>query len=725
MRFSLDPRALLAPSARARATWDLTALLNAADPRSSQAERHLWLVRLLEWLRHAPASAVSEAAASLPPDAAEPTPLPLRRLRHLLGVLDRHPEHEERVVGLLRAFRTEIDVTSLLADFGFAPTSALWSELRERLRARVLPATPATSDLAELFGLLFTEDADADWLEAMDEATLARVARLFAMAAPGAGTSAPGAPDGQAAQDTDGPRGPRDGPSSAAPLRWRGPVITSLMSLAAQISAAGSGAALRRRMSPELMAGQPFRQLLRSCERLCEAVETGQETALLQEAQFLRALLDACRLAATSVREHLQEHGISVEVLFQVDQVHARARRMEALIGLLLAPGDSREQQREVLLLLAALVRVAGRRRGVGALLSRQYSMLAREIADRSAETGEHYITRDRDEWLAMLRKACGGGAVIAGTTFVKFLVMALGLSAFWGGFWAGVNYAASFVLVHLLHWTVATKQPAMTAPAMAARLDHVTDEAGVEGFVDEVANLIRSQTAGIAGNLMVVFPLVLGVQLLGGLLFGAPPVGRDQALYVLHSVTLLGPTLLFAAFTGVLLFASSLVAGWAENWFVLRRLDSALRWNPRILARVGPQRAAWWSTWWRDNISGIAANVSLGFMLGIVPVVMAFFGLPLEVRHVTLSTGQLGAALGALGLEALSMPDFWWCVAAIPLTGALNLAVSFWLAFRVAARSRELRGVDRSRLNAALERRLRSNFSSFLLPPRRPADTG
>jgi hypothetical protein len=66
---------------------------------------------------------------------------------------------------------------------------------------------------------------------------------------------------------------------------------------------------------------------------------------------------------------------------------------------------------------------------------------------------------------------------VIAGTTFVKFAVMAIGLSAFWGGFWAGVNYAASFVLIHLMHWTVATKQPAMTAPAMAHKLKNLDQQ--------------------------------------------------------------------------------------------------------------------------------------------------------------------------------------------------------------------------------------------------------
>ena len=34
--------------------WDLTALFNAADPKAGIAERHLWVIRLVEWLRHAP-----------------------------------------------------------------------------------------------------------------------------------------------------------------------------------------------------------------------------------------------------------------------------------------------------------------------------------------------------------------------------------------------------------------------------------------------------------------------------------------------------------------------------------------------------------------------------------------------------------------------------------------------------------------------------------------------
>ena len=277
-----------------------------------------------------------------------------------------------------------------------------------------------------------------------------------------------------------------------------------------------------------------------------------------------------------------------------------------------------------------------------------------------------------------------------------------------------------------LLHWTVATKQPAMTAPAMAATLGSLQrarpgpeTDAAVSQFVDRVAALIRSQAAGIFGNLAVCAPLVLAVQLLSGAVFGVTPVGPAQADYVLHSLTLLGPTLLFAAFTGVLLFASSLIAGWVENWFVFQRLDSAIAWNPRIVATLGASRARFWAGWWRRNVSGLAANVSLGLMLGLVPALAAFFGLGLEVRHVTLSTGQLAAAAGALGLDILRLPAFWWCLAGIALTGVLNLSVSFWFAFKVALRSRGVRVQDRALIAAAIGARLRSDPLSFLRPPK------
>ncbi len=658
------------------AAWDLTALLNAADPKAPLAERHLWLVRLTEWLRHAPM------------EGEQRLPTPVLRLRHLLNVLDRNTGHRVQVAGLLGRFWREVDTASLFADFGFAPRTHFLGELGQRLRLKLLPLTPQTKDLGELFALLFPSHLDAGWLRAIDDETLARLGALLA---------------------------PPVGPVLEPGSDWRAPLLEAIVFLSSAVRAAGFSGALRQRMSAELLADRPFWQLAPAAERVVEHARTGDTEALLQDAQYLRVLLDTCRRCADSVHDHLEEHGVSIDLVFAVDQLRERTLRVEALLNCLLSPAPARELVR----LLSELVQTADERRGIRSLFSRHYSLLARKVAERSAETGEHYITRDRAEYRAMLRAALGGGAVIAGTTFAKFLIAALGLAAFWAGFWAGINYAGSFVIIHLCHWTVATKQPAMTAPALAQRLGNVADDAAVEAFVDEVAHLIRSQAAGIIGNLSMAAPLVLLVQWACQVLFGAPLVGEKDAHHVLESITLLGPTPLFAAFTGVLLFASSLIAGWVENWFVWHRIDSAIAWNPRFVAVLGAARAKRTAAWWRANISGLASNISLGLMLGIVPVVAAFFALPIEARHVTLSTGQLAAAVGALGLEVMATPAFWWCVAGIAATGTLNLSVSFFLAFKVALRSRGIRLADRSRIYRAVRQRLLRAPTSFIVPPR------
>ncbi len=664
--------------------FDIEALLDEADAQADAVARHIWLIRLLDWVRRGE---------------------PVSGMQCVVRLLDArdHPERRARVVALLGAVWLSTDVAALLADFGFSPRSAFLSELNERLRARALPQSPETNDLVVLFGLLFSGADDADWLAELDDATLEGFGALWQEAL---------------APSTD----------------WRASFYDAMLYLATQVRAIGFSPDFRSRMGisvgrdfdttepdtpvkdgSEANIRSAFGQLTHVIERMREQAPEAPTAALLQDAQYLRALLDTCIAAAHGLQRHFDTQGISINLVFQIDQLSERCRRIELLLDVVLAPQPVPVLHR----LLVKLVAVGRDRRSIRSLFAQHTSQLAQRVAERSAETGEHYITRNRAEYLDMLWRAGGGGAVLAGTTLMKFVVLSLALSPFMAGLGAGMNYAVSFVVVQWLHFTVATKQPAMTAPAMATKLANLESDEAVESFVDEVAHLLRSQMAGILGNLLVVAPVVLGAQALAWWLRGAPLIDAHEAQHVLETLTLLGPTLWYAAFTGVLLFASSILAGWAENAFVLHRLDSALRFNPRIQAWLGEARAARWSAWWRDNVSGLAANISLGLMLGVVPVVAHFVGLPLDVRHVTLSTGQVAAALGTLGMPVLHDPHFWWCVAALPLTGLLNVGVSFILALRVAVRSRGVRITDQARLTRAVLRRLWRQPGSFLLPPR------
>lgn len=651
---------------------DLASLLAALDPSADLAHRHLWLIHLLDWVR----------------GRRDSVPGSVARVQLFLDTVATRPDTQQRLQVWWSTLVDQVDVTTLLADFGFATRTALVSEVAERLRTKLLPGSPETIDASELFMLALPSAFDAQWLGALDESQLNRLTDLLAPVDPGGGAT-----------------------------RWHKALLDAITYCAGQILSTGFAPELRLRMSEAAREAQPFHALIRDVESLRVEVLHALRTPdrLNESAQRLRERLEACRSAAATVYAHFEDNGISMGLVFRLRQLRERILRVRELLDCLLSPKPAATAAR----LMARLVMVGQERRSLRALLLANSSLLAAKVAERSAETGEHYITRTRSEYSAMLRKAAGGGALIALTTLAKFGLYALALSAFWGGFMAGINYAVSFVLVQLLHFTVATKQPAMTAPAMAAKLKELGTGDAIASFVDEITHLVRSQVAAVLGNVLVVFPAVLALASAIALATGGPAISEKQAEHVFESLHLLGPSLFFAAFTGVLLFASSIIAGWTENWFVLYRLDSAMHYNPRITRLLGAGRAARWARFLRENLSGFASNISLGFMLGLVPAFAAFFGLGLDVRHVTLSTGQVAAASATLGLQVLYMPAFWWAVASLPLLGALNVSVSFYLAFRLALRAQNVSGVDRSRIYVAIRARMRTAPLSFFIPAR------
>ncbi|MGJ7554328.1 site-specific recombinase [Variovorax sp. RB3P1] len=655
----------------AAASRDLQGLLAGLDPTADVAQRHIWLINLFDWLRGDRAS----------PQAA------MGRVLLLLDAIEARPELRERLRAWWRVFTQSVDLTTLLADYGFAPRTAFASELAERLRRKILPGTPETTDASDLFRMVLPGVFDAGWIALLDEAPLARIGALLA----------------DAAIDDDG-----------AP-RWRHTVMDAVTYCASQVVAAGFSPELRLRMSAELGATRPFHSLMADLDELREQMFAQPRNEEALQAAFIafRDRLDACRTVASSVYTHLEDNGISVGLVFRLRQLRERVLRIRELLDCLMSPSPAPSVAR----LVGRLVLAGGERNSIRALIASNSSMLAAKVTERSAETGENYITRDRASYAQMVKKAAGGGALTSITVLLKFGIYALGLSAFWSGLAAGLMYAASFVAIQLLHLTLATKQPAMTAPALAARLRDIKSDGAVVDFVDEVANLVRSQVAAVLGNVLVVVPAMLGLALLVQLALGRPLLDAAHAAATLDSLSLAGPTALYAAITGILLFSASIIAGWTENAFVLHRLDSAMRYNPRIGAFLGAARARRWADFMRTHISGFASNISLGLMLGLLPAFAGFFGLGLDVRHVTLSAGQIAAAAASTGLAVLHQPALWWAVAAVPVIGALNVSVSFYFAFRLALRAHSVSLADRARIRRAIWARWRSRPVSFFLP--------
>ncbi|MBL0144418.1 MAG: hypothetical protein IPP48_00215 [Chitinophagaceae bacterium] len=145
-------------------------------------------------------------------------------------------------------------------------------------------------------------------------------------------------------------------------------------------------------------------------------------------------------------------------------------------------------------------------------MLSENTGYLAYQIAEHGGKRGEDYITTTRKEFWKMFWSAAGGGVIISFIGIVKNLIGKLSLAPFWQGFFYSTNYSLGFILIQDTGSTLATKQPAYTANNVASSFDaqKTGDEPDLRNLAITVAKVSRTQLASFAGNLMVVFRLLI-----------------------------------------------------------------------------------------------------------------------------------------------------------------------------------------------------------------------
>ena len=81
--------------------------------------------------------------------------------------------------------------------------------------------------------------------------------------------------------------------------------------------------------------------------------------------------------------------------------------------------------------------------------------------------------------------------------------------------------------------------------------------------------------------------------------------------------------------------------------------------------------------------------NISLGFMLGMSSIVSKILGIPFDIRHITISAGNVSVALYGLGISNIPFTYLIILFLGVLDIGFLNFLVSFSLAFIVAVKSR------------------------------------
>jgi site-specific recombinase len=669
------PRAPGHPAVR-----DLQQLL-ADVPEEGLEARLRWVERWVEWLRD------SKPALGLVEPVEPEAPAVVTRLALLVRVLEARASARQSVATLVREVLAGTSGLKLFSQVGLPAGLGFLGEVTDRLARRLLPSPPEHHQLSELLPRLFPELEDAAWLEALPPAPLARLSELLG---------------GDA-------RPPAREPGAVV----RADLVDALGLLAVQTAALGLAEDVRDRCPEVSFRASPFLKL----RRVSEGVQA--RDAAPDSLRELGEVLEECRQVVAIVSSHLEQYGVSVDLVYRLERIRRSLERMEAIARVLgTAPGEAR--WREGLVLVADLLRRAHADRSVRSVVASNARLLARKVIERAGHSGEHYITTTRAEYHRMVHSAAGGGLVMALGAILKLYAVTLALPPFFYGLSLAGTYMACFLLMQALGFTLATKQPSMTAATLGSAIGQGGSGGRLSHLLELIPRITRSQLATAVANMGSVLPVAVGLSLAFAWWKGGPLLTQAQARYVVDA---LHPwhsgTLFYAALTGVLLWLSSLAAGWLENWAVYRRLPEALAHHRGLRRVLGESGARKLSDVFAHHIAGVGGNVSIAVLLALPPLVGAFFGLPLDVRHVTLSFGQLCLAGYALGPEAVLRPDFLAALGGIGLTLAINFGVSFSLALAVALRARDVPLADALRLVRRVGVRFLREPRAFLLPPR------
>ncbi|MEO8761609.1 MAG: hypothetical protein ABI448_12005, partial [Bacteroidia bacterium] len=239
-----------------------------------------------------------------------------------------------------------------------------------------------------------------------------------------------------------------------------------------------------------------------------------------------------------------------------------------------------------------------------------------------------------------------------------------------------------------LMHLTLATKQPAMTASFIAKSIEETgTDKKSLSVVL---AQILRSQFVSLVGNLIVVLPVCFLVAWgFDRFLFIKIFSYSSAEAHLTANHPFLSGSLIFAAITGVYLSLSGLITGYYDNKVVFSEIPKRIKYNSKLQHIINPKRLEKISQFVKKNTGAIIGNLFLGMAMGCTGNFSKFIGLPIDIRHVTISAGNFGIAIGSIEYYNIAFVATVFC--GIIAIGIINIAVSFLISFYVACRSRSV----------------------------------
>jgi site-specific recombinase len=608
-------------------------------------------------------------------------------LQALCYVLNNAPEKAARLRDAILRLLAKHKPVSLLVDSGVQPSTGFFTELWRRFGHKLLPAAIDPRYLKDLFAKIFSKSSDEQWVIAVPSSVWAELIAALRL------------------DEAD--------PKLLAACHEN--LLDAIEVLSYRISALG--------LEPELLRNYPELEDHDS-PFITQNVEMRQFLDAAQDqnadARQILVMLDQCRKVIAKIRRSSSQMGTSIHLTFLLQRITQQIRRLESLLEIVVSLRAGVMPALTYAELFKTLVQGECHKNDIRQHWRENMELLALRVTENASRTGEHYITETRSEYFALMRSAMGAGFIIATMAMLKVIAAAHHFAPLTETILFCLNYGLGFALIHILHFTVATKQPAMTAAAIAASIDASEGKSReMNNLVSIIAQTIRSQSIAIVGNVVIALPFAI---MIGGLIYfitGYHFVSPEKAhALLLANDPIHSGALFYAGIAGVCLFLSGLIAGYHDNMAVYNKIPQrlrALRWLEWLLGEERLDRVA---RYVENNLGALAGNFYFGCLLGGMTGIGVLLGVPIDIRHIAFSSAYVGFAF--TGLEfSLPLAAAVYAVIAVFLIGSVNLLVSFTLALYVAMKSRKVSFVQWRRLGSTLFKRLWQNPRDFFLPPK------
>ncbi|WP_185205528.1 recombinase [Chryseobacterium sp. C3] len=448
------------------------------------------------------------------------------------------------------------------------------------------------------------------------------------------------------------------------------------------------------RMAPQYKNfDNPFLALQNELEELAADFEKDNQLQLSSKNsryKQIKIYIEQCLEFVNIAFKNSSKYGISGKINQSLLKIRQQVQRIFDIIQLLVI-----DEEKDILLnskqLVFNILSYKSHRNNISELINDSTRLISHLITNHTAETGTHYITSSRKEYMTMFYKASGGGIIVGALCVLKMLYGYIPGSDFSHAFLYSMNYAMGFVMIYLMGFTLATKQPAMTAATMTKVL---AEEGNIKSSSTEFAHLVsklfRSQFIAFVGNVLLSFPIAL-------LIIYGLDVFFSQNLAIERSDKLLkdldpfkSKAILHACIAGFYLFISGIISGNIGNNSVFYQIPERIAKSISISRLFGKNFAKGLSKYYAKNWPGIVSNFWFGVFLGATAPVGLFLGLDLDIRHITFAAGNL--ALGLYGKDfTIDSYTFFISLVTVFLIGFFNFLVSFSLSMFLAFRSRKL----------------------------------